>query len=208
MKVDLFDFELPEERIALHPAVPRDSARMLVVAPGEPPQDRHVTDLTDILQPATCWWSTTRGAARRAQGTRIRGEAGRACRSTCTSGSTPKPGGPSRGRPSGCICSTGWSSATTARCRRTVAGKGDTGEVTLEFELGGAVLDEAIKAHGAMPLPPYIEAKRADRGARPRRLPDGLCGGRRRRCGADRGPPFHRDAAAGAARSAASASSA
>ena len=42
----------------------------------------------------------------------------------------------------------------------TVAGKGDTGEVTLEFDLGGAVLDEAIKAHGAMPLPPYIEAKR------------------------------------------------
>jgi len=41
-----------------------------------------------------------------------------------------------------------------------VAGKGDTGEVTLEFDLSGAELDEAIKAHGAMPLPPYIEAKR------------------------------------------------
>src|SRR5690606_19887366 len=33
--------------------------------------------------------------------------------------------------------------------------------VTLEFELGGALLDEAIKSHGAMPLPPYIGAKRA-----------------------------------------------
>src|SRR6185437_7624196 len=42
----------------------------------------------------------------------------------------------------------------------TVAGKGETGEVTLAFDLGGAELDEAIKAHGAMPLPPYIEAKR------------------------------------------------
>ena len=41
-----------------------------------------------------------------------------------------------------------------------VAGRGDTGEVTLEFELGGAQLDEAIKSHGAMPLPPYIGAKR------------------------------------------------
>jgi S-adenosylmethionine:tRNA ribosyltransferase-isomerase len=41
-----------------------------------------------------------------------------------------------------------------------VAGKGETGEVTLAFDLGGAALDEAIKAHGAMPLPPYIEAKR------------------------------------------------
>ena len=33
-------------------------------------------------------------------------------------------------------------------------------EITLEFDLGGAQLDEAIKAHGAMPLPPYIGAKR------------------------------------------------
>ena len=41
-----------------------------------------------------------------------------------------------------------------------MTGKGETGEITLEFDLGGAELDEAIKAHGAMPLPPYIEAKR------------------------------------------------
>jgi S-adenosylmethionine:tRNA ribosyltransferase-isomerase len=41
-----------------------------------------------------------------------------------------------------------------------VAGKGETGEVTLEFELGGAQLDEAVKSHGAMPLPPYIGARR------------------------------------------------
>ena len=37
MRVDLFDFELPEERIALRPASPRDSARMLVVRPGGTP---------------------------------------------------------------------------------------------------------------------------------------------------------------------------
>ena len=35
MRVDLFDFDLPEERIALRPASPRDAARMLVVRPGE-----------------------------------------------------------------------------------------------------------------------------------------------------------------------------
>ena len=34
-------------------------------------------------------------------------------------------------------------------------------DLALEFELGGAQLDEAIKSHGAMPLPPYIGAKRA-----------------------------------------------
>ena len=36
MRVDDFDFELPNESIALHPAEPRDSARMLIVRPGEP----------------------------------------------------------------------------------------------------------------------------------------------------------------------------
>jgi S-adenosylmethionine:tRNA ribosyltransferase-isomerase len=41
-----------------------------------------------------------------------------------------------------------------------VASKGETGEVTLKFDLAGAALDEAIKSHGAMPLPPYIGLKR------------------------------------------------
>jgi S-adenosylmethionine:tRNA ribosyltransferase-isomerase len=41
-----------------------------------------------------------------------------------------------------------------------VAEKGDAGEVELRFELSGAELDEIIKAHGAMPLPPYIGLKR------------------------------------------------
>jgi len=37
MRVDDFDFELPHERIAMRPARPRDSARMLVVRPGSAP---------------------------------------------------------------------------------------------------------------------------------------------------------------------------
>jgi len=51
MRVDLFDFELPPERIALRPARPRDSARMLVV-PGEGGfEDRTVRDLPGVLRP-------------------------------------------------------------------------------------------------------------------------------------------------------------
>lgn len=49
MNVDLFDFALPEERIALRPAVPRDSARMLVVA-GDALRDSHVGALPDQLR--------------------------------------------------------------------------------------------------------------------------------------------------------------
>src|SRR5438132_1685567 len=51
MRTDLFDFELPEDRIALRPASPRDAARLLVVRPGEPLQDRIVRELPDLLRP-------------------------------------------------------------------------------------------------------------------------------------------------------------
>ena len=51
MRTDLFDFELPAERIALRPASPRDSARMLVVQPDGVLRDRVVADLPDWLEP-------------------------------------------------------------------------------------------------------------------------------------------------------------
>ena len=50
MRVDLFDFELPPELIALRPASPRDAARMLVVAGEEPFADRMVRDLPSLLR--------------------------------------------------------------------------------------------------------------------------------------------------------------
>ncbi|MGP1282931.1 MAG: tRNA preQ1(34) S-adenosylmethionine ribosyltransferase-isomerase QueA [Parasphingopyxis sp.] len=49
MRVDLFDFALPEDRIALRPASPRDSARMLVVE-GDAMRDRLARDLPDCLR--------------------------------------------------------------------------------------------------------------------------------------------------------------
>src|SRR5947208_12410552 len=50
MRVDLFDFELPPERIALRPARPRDSARLLLVGGGEI-SDHQVLDLPGLLRP-------------------------------------------------------------------------------------------------------------------------------------------------------------
>src|SRR3954467_12458782 len=50
MRVDLFDFDLPPERIALRPARPRDSARLLVVC-GAEISDGQVLDLPQLLQP-------------------------------------------------------------------------------------------------------------------------------------------------------------
>src|SRR5688572_13545650 len=53
MRTDLFDFELPPERVALRPAIPRDSARLLIVRPAGSPEllDRSVRDLPELLRP-------------------------------------------------------------------------------------------------------------------------------------------------------------
>ncbi|MGX7952511.1 tRNA preQ1(34) S-adenosylmethionine ribosyltransferase-isomerase QueA [Tsuneonella sp. HG249] len=50
MRVDLFDFDLPSELIALRPASPRDAARMLVLQGDGSPEDRTVRDLPAILR--------------------------------------------------------------------------------------------------------------------------------------------------------------
>src|SRR4051794_36578141 len=49
MRVDLFDFELPHGRIALRPARPRDSARLMLVE-GQQISDHQVLDLPDLLR--------------------------------------------------------------------------------------------------------------------------------------------------------------
>src|SRR5246127_5695160 len=51
MRTDLFDFHLPPENIALRPASPRDSARLLVVQEGGELRDQVVSDLPDWLRP-------------------------------------------------------------------------------------------------------------------------------------------------------------
>lgn len=70
MRVDLFDFELPPERIALRPASPRDSARMLVLH-GDATSDQSVSDLPDWLRPGDCLvFNDTRVIPAQLQGTR------------------------------------------------------------------------------------------------------------------------------------------
>ncbi len=161
MRVDDFDFELPNDRIALHPAEPRDSARMLVVRPGEPLEDGRVTDLLRILRAGDVLVvNDTRVLPAELTGTRIRGE-NRASVSFNLHKRVDANTWRAFARPAKRLhvldrLELGDDGSLGAM----VAGKGETGEVTLEFDLGGAVLDEAIKAHGAMPLPPYIEAKR------------------------------------------------
>ena len=163
MRVSEFDFDLPEHLIALHPAEPRDSARLLVVDPVNGLSDRHIPDLKTLLRPGDVLVvNDTRVLPAELSGTRIRGEL-RAGVSFNLHKRVDAHTWRAFARPAKKLhlldeLELGGAHGSPLRAR--VAGKGDTGEVTLEFELGGAQLDEAIKAHGAMPLPPYIGAKR------------------------------------------------
>ena len=77
MNVDLFDFDLPEDRIALRPASPRDAARLLVVRPDAPEalEDRGVRDLVSLLRPGDARvLNDTRVIPSRLRGRRYRGE--------------------------------------------------------------------------------------------------------------------------------------
>ncbi|MEO5808276.1 tRNA preQ1(34) S-adenosylmethionine ribosyltransferase-isomerase QueA [Devosia sp.] len=163
MRVADFDFDLPEKLIALHPAEPRDSARLLVVDPAHGLADRHIPDLLWLLKPGDVLVvNDTRVLPAELRGTRIRGE-NRSAVSFNLHKRVDARTWRAFARPAKRLAlldrlelGNGQADALTAK----VAGKGETGEVTLEFDLGGAQLDEAIKAHGAMPLPPYIGAKR------------------------------------------------
>ena len=161
MKVDAFDFDLPAENIALHPVEPRDSARMLVVRQSEPMVDGHVRDLLTILRAGDVLVvNDTRVLPAELTGSRRRGEL-KAGVSFNLHKRVDAQNWKAFARPAkklelGDRLELGDDGSIIA----TVAEKGDAGEVTLRFELSGAELDEIIKAHGAMPLPPYIGLKR------------------------------------------------
>ena len=166
MKVDLFDFDLPEDRIALHPVTPRDSAKMLVVGEEGSLSDRVVTDLEAILRVGDMLVvNDTRVIPAELRGTRHRGEFSASVSFNLhkrVDGNTWLAfARPAKRLKSGDRVVFG---ATSEVCMldelaATVKAVED-GQVTLGFDLSDAVLDEAIKARGAMPLPPYIGAKR------------------------------------------------
>src|SRR5690348_11638518 len=83
MQLADFDFDLPETAIALRPAVPRDSARLLVVTPGQPMQDLQVRDLPGQLRAGDILvLNDTRVIPARLKGVRTRGESRIACEAT------------------------------------------------------------------------------------------------------------------------------
>ncbi|MBY6240184.1 tRNA preQ1(34) S-adenosylmethionine ribosyltransferase-isomerase QueA [Methylosinus sp. Sm6] len=160
MRVDLFDFELPQEAIALRPVSPRDSARLLVVPPEGDFSDRTVLDLPRLLAPGDALVvNDTRVIHARLSGFRTRGES-----QACIEATLIERVGADRWRalvrPAKKLAvgeSVRFDDALEAR----VVDKGEAGEILFAFPLAGAALDAAIEASGVMPLPPYIAGKRA-----------------------------------------------
>lgn len=161
MRVDLFDFDLPPERIALRPASPRESARLLVV--GEPLEDRVVRDLPNLFRRGDCLVvNDTRVIPARLDGRRLR--AGTEARIEAT---LHKREGadiwraflkPAKKVADGETIRFGSDADQLDAVCLQHAGEG---EVVLRFSSGGADLDAALERHGAMPLPPYIAGRRA-----------------------------------------------
>jgi len=185
MRTDLFDFDLPDDRIALEPASPRDAARLLVVRPGPPSphppsamhvrpgahdvslQDRVVGDLPQLLRPGDALvFNDTRVIRAALQGERARGD-NRAQIAFNLHRRIDESRWRAFARPAKRL-------AAGDRIRfghegrvcllgtleASVSAIGEAGEVELSFSLHGAYLDEAIAMLGDPPLPPYILGKR------------------------------------------------
>ena len=171
MRTDLFDFELPSDRIALRPASPRDAARLLVVRPGHSadwktascatcriccaPATRLVVNDTKVIpaqlrRPPHRPRDPTLGI----DATLIKRLDGARWQALVKPARKLAPGDIVRFGEEGRVCFLGQLDAT-------VEAKGEAGEVTFGFAFHGPALDAAIAERGEVPLPPYIAARRA-----------------------------------------------
>jgi S-adenosylmethionine:tRNA ribosyltransferase-isomerase len=173
MRTDLFDFDLPEDRIALRPASPRDAAKLLVVRPGtkDELEDRIISDLPALLRRGdVIVVNDTKVIPANLHGRRIgRGEHepaiaatlikrldGSRWRALVKPAKRLAPGDIVRFGGEGRMCFIDQLDATVEQKGEGEAG----GEVTLAFTFDGAALDQALEERGDMPLPPYIASRR------------------------------------------------
>jgi S-adenosylmethionine:tRNA ribosyltransferase-isomerase len=156
MRVDLFDFDLPQDLIAQRPASPRDSARLLDVA-ADGLHDRTVRDLPALLQPGDLLvFNDTKVIPARLIGRRASGGKVEAL--------LIRQQGADRwlafARP-GKRLRTG-DTLTFGALVGKVAAKHTDGSIEIVFDRGGPALMAAIETAGAVPLPPYIRDGIAD----------------------------------------------
>lgn len=155
MRVDAFDFVLPDERIALRPAAPRDASRLLVSAPGEPLQDRVFAELPELLRAGDCLvfndtrvipvqLTGRRGEARIGATLHLR-EGPRDWRAFVKNSKRLREGD-----------EIDFGAGVTA----TVANRQEDGSWRLSFA-GSEPVEVLLERVGTVPLPPYIATRRA-----------------------------------------------
>jgi S-adenosylmethionine:tRNA ribosyltransferase-isomerase len=162
MRVDEFDFDLPEDLIALRPALPRSAAKLLHVGPDGGLADRTIADLPGLLRRGDVLvFNDTRVIPARLFGLRHRGDTVARVEATLHMRVAPerwqaflKPGKRVR------VGETLQFGETPGALSALVAEKNDGGEALLVFDRGGPDLDAALAVSGILPLPPYIASKR------------------------------------------------
>ena len=153
MKVALFDFAVPRELVAVRPAVPRDSARLLVAA--EAPQDRVVRDLPNLLSAGDILvFNETKVIPARLTGS-LPGRATSGRVEVTLLRQFDRDGWQALAKPARKLRA-GSKIALADGFEAQVAAKLAGGEVRLRFNLAGAALRAALERHGRAPLPPYI----------------------------------------------------
>ena len=167
MLVSDFDFNLPEDRIALRPMEPREAAKLLRIPAEGPLIDAHVGEVGDFLRagdllvvndtrvlPVQLHGARPRdGAEVAVEATLIKMLDGSRWQAFLKPGRRVKPGDELR-----------FTSDMDADCvlQARVESKGDDGIYTLSFDCTPQVMIERLHVVGAMPLPPYIRSKRKE----------------------------------------------
>lgn len=156
MRVELFDFDLPPDLIALRPVRPRDAARMLLVRPSGPFEDRTVRDLPHLLAPGDVLvFNDTRVIPAQLEGRRAGGDARigatlhkredlRRWQAFVRNAKRLKPGD-----------RIVFGGGVVAQAEK----RHEDGSFTLLFE-GEEPVEVLLDRAGTMPLPPYIAGKR------------------------------------------------
>ena len=155
MRVDLFDFELPNERIALRPARPRDAARLLVVRGDEPFADHTVLDLPAMLAPGDVLvFNDTRVIPAQLEGRRGEARIGATLHKRVDLRRWQAFVRNAKRLRVGDVATFGGGVTAIAEERLP------DGSVILFFE-GEEPVEVLLERAGTMPLPPYIAGKRA-----------------------------------------------
>jgi S-adenosylmethionine:tRNA ribosyltransferase-isomerase len=158
MRLEDFDFALPEELIALRPASPRSAARLLV-ARGDAIADSSAARLADWLERGDLLvFNDTRVIPARLHGQRRRATGPAVCIETTLIAPVGEVCWRALARP-GKRLAIGDRIDFSTDLTAEVLGK-DKAEVLLRFDAEGAAFDAALETLGEMPLPPYIAARR------------------------------------------------